>query len=692
MKSEIGLKRGLSKYPELAAMYEKRHGWKENEYFCCNNSLPKDVVGQNIHYPGIRTAHGFKRGLEDGRVVVRPEELIIGVTPHFGKDSLKNESWVFGVVPMGGISAHMAIEYSKLLTVGLNGIQQEVQTRLDNLVKDFSPAGPERFQREDFLRGGLITLQAAIDFQKRHAEEAERVGNKYAAIASRVPAEPSRTFHEALQSIYFAVMLCQYNAGLMGLGRLDQVLLPYYERGMASGELTRDRVIELLGAFYIKLSELIWVPMSLMLGGKTRDGRNAVNDLTCLMLETADLVRLHNPSLGLAVNEETPDDLLLKAARMVSDGYGHPAFFNDRVITRGLIMQGVKPEEARWHLHCTCTEMTTCGCSGIWVVADYMNFGKVMENVLSNSPPTATFDQLKETIKCRLAEMIRENVRLQNQYAFFRQTQGAFPFLSLFVNDCLEKEMDLDRGGARYYFFYPQLVGLPTVVDSLIAVRKIVFEDRRKTLTDFAEIVKNNFAQAPDLREYIRTHLPKYGTNNAEADELAGELIEFYFAEVGKYTNPYGFKYVPGFLSWVMHGVFGSGTGPTPDGRLAGQALSDSLAAVQGMAKRGPTAMLETVEKFDLARAIGAVVVNVTLPVGQADEKIAVAVSDMIKAHFSRGGFELQFNVMNKERLEAARKYPENHRDILVRVGGYSDYFVNLSEELQDEILRRFEG
>jgi trans-4-hydroxy-L-proline dehydratase len=476
----------------------------------------------------------------------------------------------------------------------------------------------------------------------------------------------------------------------MGLGRLDQVLLPYYEREIASGELTRDRAVELLGAFFIKLSELINVPMSLMLGGKTRDGRNAVNDLTYLMLDAADIVRLHNPSLGLAVTDETPDDLLLKAARMVSDGYSHPAFFNDRVITEGLIRQGVKPQEAGWHLHCTCTEMTTCGCSGIWVVADYMNFGKVMENVLSGASAADTFDRVKENVKCQLAKMVEENVRLQNQYAYLRQAQGAFPFLSLFVDDCLEKETDLDRGGARYYFFYPQLVGLPTVVDSLIAIRKIVFEEHKISLPEFSDIVKQNFSGAGELRDYIRNHLPKYGTNNIEADELAKELIEFYFSEVDKYTNPYGFKYVPGFLSWIMHGVLGRNTGATPDGRLSGQALSDSLAAAQGMARRGPTAMLETVEKFDLSHAVGAVVVNVTIPIAQPDEKMVRAVKDLIRTHFARGGFELQFNVMSRERLEAARKDPENHRDVLVRVGGYSDYFVNLSAELQDEILRRF--
>jgi formate C-acetyltransferase len=376
---------------------------------------------------------------------------------------------------------------------------------------------------------------------------------------------------------------------------------------------------------------------------------------------------------------------------MVADGYSHPAFFNDRVITDGLIGHGVKPQDARWHLHCTCTEMTTSGCSGIWVVADYMNFGKVIENLLKEPDKIASFDDFKTAVKRSLSQLVRENNRIMDLFATTRKAQAAYPFLSLFVNDCLTKELDIERGGARYYYFYPQLVGLPTVVDSLIAVKKVVFEEKKIDLSAFGKIVKDNFKDADELRDYIRNKLPKYGTNDAEADTLASELIECYYREVGRYTNPYGFAFVPGFLSWIMHAEFGKNTGATPDGRLTGWALSDSLAASQGMARKGPTAMLETVENFDLSKATGAVVVNVTIPVGKADEKTVKAIVHLVRGHFAKGGFELQFNVMSKEKLEAARKEPEKHRDLLVRVGGYSDYYVNLSEQLQTEILRRFE-
>jgi formate C-acetyltransferase len=240
-------------------------------------------------------------------------------------------------------------------------------------------------------------------------------------------------------------------------------------------------------------------------------------------------------------------------------------------------------------------------------------------------------------------------------------------------------------------FFYPQLVGLPTVVDSLTAIQRVVFDEKKVTLAEFVKIVGENFKGAEELREYIRNRLPKYGTNDATTDELAEEIIQCYYREVGRYTNPYGFKFVTGFLSWIMHAELGRNTGATPDGRLAGWALSDSLAASQGMARKGPTAMLETVEKFDLTKATGAVVVNVTVPIGRADEKTVKGIVSLIRGHFAKGGFELQFNVMSKEKLEAARKEPEKYRDLLVRVGGYSDYYVNLNKELQEEILRRFE-
>lgn len=706
----------IGNYADLARMYRTRHGCDESQTISARYLSPKDITEQWLPWPGVRQAKRFARGLETCDTVVRPEELIVGVRVGFQEHPEEKEKWVWGGQPYAdGITAHMAIDNALLLEHGYSGIRKILQGKLDELRRGTqasraegleameSKIPPVRFEQQDFYEAGLICIDAAIGFQERYLEasrklltqvtdaDLRRVVEGQIALLERVPREPARTFYEAVQSVYFTSVLTSFDSALMGLGRLDQELWGYYDRDIKEGRLSRERAVEILGAFFIKLSELWWVPMSIMIGGKTREGRSAVNELTYLMLEAADVVRLHNPSLGLAVDEETPMDLLEHGARMVADGYSHPAFFNDRVITEGLIGHGVKPEDARWHLHCTCTEITTSGCSGIWVVADYMNFGKVVENLLRAPEAIRTYEDFTAAVKRGLSELVRENNRVMDIYAATRKVQAAYPFLSLFVNDCLTKGLDIERGGARYYYFYPQLVGLPTVVDSLMAVKKVVFEEGRMSLADFGKVVGENFEGAEALREYIRNRLPKYGTNDAEADALASELIACYYQEVGRYTNPYGFAFVPGFLSWIMHGELGKNTGATPDGRLNGWALSDSLAASQGMARKGPTAMLETVEKFDLSRATGAVVVNVTIPMGQADEKTVKGIVHLIRGHFDKGGFELQFNVMSKEKLEAARKEPEKYRDLLVRVGGYSDYFVNLNVTIQEEIIRRFE-
>jgi formate C-acetyltransferase len=706
----------IEKYADLSRMYQKRYPCDESQVIYARWATPKDVAGKWLPWPGVRQATRFARGLETCDTIVRPEELIVGVRVGFQEHPKEKENWVSVNQPYAdGITAHMAIDNTLLLKQGYQGIRKTLQTKLDELKRGTlasraesldemdSKIPPQRFEQQDFLEAGLICIDAAIGFQQRYLEASKKLLSEVTdtdlrriiegqiKLLERVPREPARTFYEAVQSVYFTSVLTSFDSALMGLGRLDQELWEYYDRDIKEGRLTRERAVEILGAFFIKLSELWWVPMSLMVGGKTREGKSAVNELTYLMLEAADLVRLHNPSLGLAVDEDTPIDLLEHGARMVADGHCHPAFFNDRVITDGLIGYGVTPEDARWHLHCTCTEMTPSGCSGIWVVADYMNFGKVVENLLKEPGKIGSYDEFKTAVKRGLSELVRENNRVMNIYATTRKAQAAYPFLSLFVGDCLTKELDIERGGARYYYFYPQLVGLPTVVDSLMAVKTVVFEESRMSLGIFGKVVNENFKDAGELRDYIRNRLPKYGTNDAAADDLAMELIECYYREVGRYTNPYGFAFVPGFLSWIMHAEFGRNTGATPDGRLTGWALSDSLAASQGMARKGPTAMLETVEKFDLSKATGAVVVNVTIPVGKADEKIVKAIVYLVRGHFAKGGFELQFNVMSKEKLEAARKEPEKYRDLLVRVGGYSDYYVNLSEELQTEILRRFE-
>jgi len=391
---------------------------------------------------------------------------------------------------------------------------------------------------------------------------------------------------------------------------------------------------------------------------------------------------------------------------MAASGLSHPAFYNDRVIIAGLERAGVAPEDARRYINCTCTEMTTEGCSGIWVVAEYMNFAKCLERVFNDGrdpmgadepgPRTGSLDQLKNfedfvaALKKQLDHTIRGNCMRMNHFARLRMASGSYPVLSSFVNDCIESGKDVDEGGARYKFFYPQLVGLATVTDSLVAVRELVYGKKALSLAEFRDALRDNFRSREPLRQRIINDLPKYGTDDPEADDIAVDLFNHYVAEVEKYRNPYGFSYHAGFLSWVMHGRLGQVTGATPDGRLAGEALSDSFAAAQGRARQGPTGICASVEKFGMTRAIGAVVVNLTFDAGSvAPPKGPEALAALVRSHFSRGGFQVQVTSVRREDLIAARERPEDYADLKVRVGGFSEYFVRLDHGLQDKMIQR---
>ncbi|NQT19646.1 MAG: hypothetical protein HQ592_08070 [Planctomycetes bacterium] len=639
-------------------------------------------------------------------VEIKPDELIVGssaaVLSATDKDQWEELERYHGFLNeggRGGMTAHMAIDNDRLLKEGTSGTIARIERKLSEL----DPADPVRRRKAEFYDCARSVLEGMVRFANRYADEAERLAaaerdparkeelQRIAQICRGVPEHPAESFRQALQSVYFLFMATTAEAGLMSLGRADQYLLPYYEADVASGALTRDDARELFGCFFIKTNEWHQAPQSLMIGGQTREGKSAVSELSYLFLDALEDVRMTNPALGAAIAENTPEEFLIRCAELNCRGISFPALFNDRTIIPGLVRNGVRPEDARRYLHCTCTEITPEGCSGIWVVADYINFAKCLELALNDAVP-ATFADLVEAVKQQLATAVKDNAERQNILARARMEGGRYPLLSCFVNDCIEKGLDLDEGGARYYYFYPQLVGLATVTDSLAAIRELVFEAGEVSIEQLNEALRTDFADAEDLRLRLLNKPSKYGNDDLAADDLAVELAEFYMDEVEKYENPYGAGYHPGFLAWIMHGIFGKETGATPDGRRSGAALSDSLAAAQGRAANGPTGVLATVEKLDLTRAVGAVVVNLTFSEQLLnDSKAPRSLAAMIRSHFNRGGFEVQINCASRETLLAAKADPESYRDLMVRVGGYSDYFTRLDPVLQDEIIQRTE-
>ena len=676
-----------------------------------------------VDLPHIRRiAEGFQFLARRVPLEIAPEDLLAGSTLG-GPLTLEEKRIVRGHKKIfetqlpndqGGITAHMAIDNEMLLSEGIAGVFERIDSRLARL----DPHDPDQALSLDFLCASRRSLEAAAVLAARYAEHAECLGGgcpgarrrsellEIAANCRQAPFGPAHTFHQAIQSVWFMFLLTSVEAGLMSLGRPDQYLWPYYQADIRAGRLTAGRAKEILQCLFIKLNEITTAPQSIIVAGRDRSGRSVDNGLTRLILDAVEELRMVNPALGLAVNRETSEDLLIRAGRMIAGGLSHPAFFNDETIIRGLERAGLAPKHARRYINCTCAEMTPEGCSGIWVVADYMNFAKCLERVLHNGadpvsgsadgPRTGnveefeTFEQIVEALKVHLRHVLRENCLRQNRYARARMAQGGWPLLSAFVHDCIETGKDIDRGGAKYRFFYPQLVGLATVTDSLLALKKLVFEDRELSLAGFREILAKNFEGHEPLRRRITQMPPKYGNGEPEADRLALELFNFYVEEVEKYRNPYGASYHAGFLSWVMHGELGARTGAMPDGRLAGTALSDSFAASQGRARSGATGILRSVEKFDMRRAIGAAVVNLTFDSKTlATPRGPKAVADLIRSHFSRGGFEVQITVTRAADLLRAREKPDKYSDLMVRVGGFSDYFARLSRCLQDEVIQR---
>jgi len=614
----------------------------------------------------------------------------------------------------GGITGHMAIDNELLLQTGFKG-RLETITEKEKLLDIGTPEGAKS---RDFYIAARRSLNAAHRLSLRYADEAGRMADacddparagELRAMAERcrrVPFEGARTFHEAVQSIWFMFLLNTITGGLMALGRLDQVLEGYSQKDLEAGIITPESAKEIIHAFYIKLNEITTSPESIIVGGVDAGGRPVENALTRLLLEAGGELRMVNPALGLAVNKHTSEEIMDLACRLVAGGYSHPAFYCDDTIISGLERIGIAAEHARRYINCTCTEMTPESNSGIWVVANYMNFancllrvlagGAIADDDLPDAPCTgdpkefSRFAQVMDALKKQLDYTVRENCMRMNRFAHVRKASGSFPLLSCFIHDCIETGQDLDEGGGRYMYFYPQLVGLATVTDSLVAIRRLVYEDKVLCLDEYRDALANDFSKRRKLRERIIHKLPKYGSNDPEADELARELFNHYVEQVEKYVNPYGARYHAGFLSWVMHARLGEVTGATPDGRHAGRALSDSFAAAQGQARRGATGVLESVEGFDLKKAVGAVVVNLMFEAGSLKgERGVKALGNLIRTHFSNGGFQVQINVVSHDDLERATKEPEKYEDLIVRVGGFSEYFVKLDPLIQQEIIQR---
>lgn len=590
----------------------------------------------------------------------------------------------------GGDAGHFHPDHAKLLRLGVGGILAEIE-RL--AARD----GLNDEQRE-FYAACRTAMEAFSDYCRRVAAACRPLDPQLAAICERVATAPPATFHEAIELMFLAIIAlwCAEDHPLTCPGRMDQTLWRFYEADLAAGRITRREAFELIACLYIQLNRLLWPgsAVAVMVGGRDRDGRPVANELTYLCLAARQATKLVYPTVGLAWNEDTPDELVDYAVRMLSTGIGCPAFFNDDLIAAGLRDHGVASADAHDYMNSTCVEIKVCGASHIWVTAPYFNLPQALLEVLgevAGAGEEPGYDELCGRVADRVAGWVRAAAENLDRVWAERGRSGCFPLASCLIADCLERGLDFDRGGARYNWVENSFVGLANLVDGLLAIRHLVYERGELSLAELHQILSADWDGQEALRQRVLHTLPHYGNDDDEADALARRWAEF-LIEVTEAQTVGPHRYVPGFFCWIMHERFGSQTGATPDGRKAGWALADGAGGAQGRERSGPTAAVLSTTKWSHRPAIGGLVHNVKFSRAvMRTEADLRKVRDVIETYLRRGGFEIQVNVVGRDTLLDAQAHPERYQDLLVRVAGYSDYFVHLNRGMQDEVIARSE-
>ena len=660
------------------------------------------------------------RELLVGRIAVSALPADLQDELQAGSGTLKRAGLLSGA--SGSLTGHRVIDYETVLREGIAGILH----RIGQKEGEISGTQARDSERKYFYQACRASLAGMLHFAQRFQEELTRRSEaepdllrkaeyqKLADIFAAVPLNPARDFYEAIQCVWFLQFTLRLVDDYSLNGRPDQYLYPYYAKGLQDGSLSRDFARELIESFYLKNNELYdsW-PGSLIVGGVDPAGHPVYNELTELFIEAIAAARLVNPAVAICYNEHMPASLLEKCLDVLAQGHTQPAIFNDRVIISGLTGAGMRLEDARNYIHSTCVEMTAIGCSNIFVTTPYINTVKGLEYLLNEGRELTvqqdtigsynpqlrfglgqfdSFAAFLDAYKQILAGMIARAVDCVNDRIYVMNRYASCPLTSCFTHDCIEKGLDTSAGGARYYFAYPCFPGFSSTVDSLNAIRETVFEKGALNLAEFREILRSDFSGQEAFRQYLLNRCPKYGNDLDRADELAVDLYDFIRDCLKPYRNCLGGSFHPSYFAHIVHGIFGEQTAATADGRRAGEALSECIGPVQGMDRQGPTAALNSIVKLDHQYGIGGIAANFRFSKSLlASEEGKKAVAGLIREYMRRGGFQIQINVVDQKTLLDARSNPEKYRNLLVRVAGFSAYFVNLSPIVQDEIIRRTE-
>ena len=673
---------------------------------------------------------------------------------------------------------HVTVQYEKVLEIGYEGIMEEAKAELQKCSK----GDGDYATKKTFLEAVLISCQAVIDYANRYARLAEGKAAKcsdavrkaellqIAANCRRVPAKGADSFYEACQSFWFVQQLLQVESSGHSIspGRFDQYMYPYYKKDLENGRLTREFAQELIDCIWVKLNDLnkcrdvdsakgfagYSLFQNLIVGGQDEYGRDVTNDLSFMCIDASMHVFLPMPSLSIRVWNQTPHELLLRAAELTRTGIGLPAYYNDEVIIPSLMSRGLTLEEARTYNIIGCVEPQKGGKTNGWHDAAFFNMCRPLELVFSNGvdcgeqigPRTGeveemeTFEEFFEAYKRQMNYFIELLVNADNAIDQAHMERMPLPYLASMVDDCIARGKTCEQGGCVYNFTGPQGFGIANVADSLYAIKKLVYEEKKVTMAELKKALLFNYGKelnslvisqiagklarelalqgiTPDAKmladasvEVIKAsvteadrkrfdeilemidEVPKFGNDIDEVDLFAREVAYTYTKPLLQYRNPRGGQFQAGLYPVSANVPLGAQTGATPDGRLAGVPVADGVSPSAGKDVNGPTAAANSVSKLDHGIASNGTLFNQKFhPSALSGDAGLDNFVNLIRTFFDKKGSHVQFNVVSRETLLDAQKHPENYKHLVVRVAGYSALFTTLSKSLQDDIIRRTE-
>ncbi len=617
----------------------------------------------------------------------------------------------------------------KIYQYGMLDFIARIERRLDTL--DFLN-DPAAYARQEELRAMRICAQALIRFGERHAEEArcQAQGEQdarrraelehIAEVCTHVPAHTPRDFHEALQYYWFVHLGVTSELNTWDSfcpGHLDRHLAPFYNMEAHP----REYYEELLQCLWVKFNNQPAPPKvgvtaaesgtytdfaQINVGGILADGSDGVSAVSYLLLDVIEAMRLLQPSSSIQVSRQNPDDFVKRAARIIRTGFGQPSVFNADLVVQEMVRVGKSLADARDGGTSGCVETGAFGKEA-YILTGYFNLPKMLELALhdgldprsgkqlglhsGDAQSFASFDDLFAAFEKQMLHFLDIKVRGNNIIERLYAAYMPVPFLSLLVDDCIEKGRDYHDGGPRYDSSYIQGVGMGTITDCLSALKHHVFEHKTLTMEKMLALLAADFAGEEGERLRLVNKTPRYGNDDPRADDLLVRVFEAYYNAIEGRRNTRGGEYHINLLPTTCHIYFGAVTGATPDGRRAGAPLSEGISPVQGADRKGPTAVLKSASRMDHVRTGGTLLNQKFTPALLADETGLNAVVSLIRTYFQLDGHHIQFNVVDAGTLRKAQQHPEQYRDLIVRVAGYSDYFCDLSEALQEEIITRTE-